>query len=152
MNNNHLWWAFLAFIALPTVYFTWVCVHSLQDYYAHTDMAQPIHIDWNYEQIGRGGTYAPVAHYTFQAQGKVIAGDTALSEPLFRDAWVADDVLNRLRSRSWKVWYQTSHPEHSTLDRRFPWKECFTAVALLGLFFYFLVLGQYMRKKLQQND
>lgn len=150
MYNSRLWWTFLTIIALPTLFFTWSSIHSLCDYYDHTEIAPPIHISWSYEQIGQNDTFAPMARYTFQVDGKEYSGETMLSEPLFRDEWVAEEVLNSLKNRTWKVWYQASHPEHSTLEKRFPAKELFSAIALIALLGYFTILGQQVRKKLKE--
>lgn len=150
MYSSRLWWIFLTMIAIPTLFFTWSSIHRLRDYYDRAEIAHPVHISWSYEQIGHHDTFAPIAHYTFQVNGKEYSGKTKLSEPLFRDEWIADEVLNSLKNRTWKVWYQASHPEHSTLERHFPAKDLFSAIALIILLGYFTILGQQVRKKLTE--
>lgn len=146
MHKNTAWLLFLAFLAISTTYFTATAVHALYDYYLQTHTIQPLKIEWSYQEVGTDA-YAPFATFTFPVDGTIVEGNTLLSQPLFRNEFAADEVLKELKEQPWKVWYSPSHPEHATIEKRFPIKESLSAVAVLGLFFYFVFLGFYVRRR-----
>jgi hypothetical protein len=86
--------------------------------------------------------FALRASYTFEYQGKVHHGKTTFSKPYHLNRLSAEKQIKILGLQSWPVWYQASHPEHSSIERVFPLKKCVYSLMALGIFFYFIYLRQ----------
>lgn len=143
MHKNPAWMIFLGFIGLTTLYFCASAAVSLYDYYYETQTAVPLSINWSYRKVSND-VYAPFASYTFQVKGGVIKGESFLAQPLFRNEWVADEILNSLKKDPHKIWYDPSHPHRSTMEKTFPIRDCVYALVLVILFGYFIGLGIYV--------
>jgi hypothetical protein len=84
--------------------------------------------------------FALRAYYTFEKQGKVYNGKTTFSKPYHLNRQSAEKQVKIFSIQSWPVWYQTRHPEHSSIERVFPLKKCIYSLMALGIFFYFVYL------------
>ncbi len=86
--------------------------------------------------------FALRASYSFEFQGKSYRGKTTFSKPYHLNHLSAEKQIKSYNSQIWPVWYQSSHPDHSSLDRVFPLKKCLYTLTALGIFFYFVYLKQ----------
>lgn len=81
--------------------------------------------------------------YSFLADNHERNGSTRLRE-VYRNEWAANEALKRELDPLHPVWYQNSNPDHSTLQKVFPLKECISTVVLWLLLIYFVWLGFYV--------
>lgn len=64
---------------------------------------------------------------------------------------MAEEDLEKFRSKEWTVWYDPAAPSYSALDKHFPWKETVSMIILWALFSYFIALSQYVNLKNPQR-
>ncbi len=84
--------------------------------------------------------FALKAHYTFEVQGKTHHGKTIFSKPYHLNRISAEKQIKIYTARQWPVWYQHSHPQHSSIEHLFPVKKCLYGLMVLGVFLYFVYL------------
>ena len=92
--------------------------------------------------------FALKAHYCFENQGKTYHGKTIFSKPYHLNRLSAEKQIKNYTAQQWPVWYQPSHPEHSSIERLFPFKKCFYSLMVLGVFLYFV----YLRHRYLSGD
>lgn len=145
ITQSRAWQIFIICMSLVTAYWTAAAVHQVNAYVHLTGQMQPDQITWTYQEVS-SDLYAPLATFTFTTEGKQIQGSTLLSRPRFRSASAAESVLQELKKQMWPVWYAPGRPEQATIERRFPLKDCLSALILLGLFVYFVLVRLYVRR------
>ncbi|HEY5235374.1 MAG TPA: hypothetical protein VIJ14_04275 [Rhabdochlamydiaceae bacterium] len=84
--------------------------------------------------------FAIKAYYTFEAHGKTHHGKTTFSKPYHLNGLSAEKQIKIYTAQPWPVWYQASHPNHSSVEHLFPFKKCLYSLMVLGVFFYFVYL------------
>ena len=87
-----------------------------------------------------------LAHYTYTANGLTHNGETEFYNQVYRNKWVAEDDLAAYPQKTWKVWYDPSHPERSTLQKNLPVKESLSTLLLLTILGYLIALGNYVNR------
>lgn len=150
MHKNRAWLAFLTFMLFSALYFCGIALWDLAIYRQQTHMAKPLSLRFNYQEVGKE-MYAPLVEYTFNEAGKIYEREESLRAPLARNEFAAQDMLEELKTKQWQIWYSPQAPNRATLQKHFPLKECLTAIALLGLLFYFLSLGFYVGGKAKKE-
>lgn len=90
-------------------------------------------------------SFAPHAVYTFLVDGKVYQGKTTWYKK-YLNQWTAEEAIHRLPEEL-HVWYDSSSPSFSSLEKFFPVKNFFYMVTLWLLVFYFWGLSRYIAKK-----
>lgn len=87
------------------------------------------------------------AKYQFNGpQNAPSEGESALSYPVFWNAWSAEQAIKEYHFKPWVVFYNSRDPRLSALQKNFPIKECVSAIVLWGVFLYFLWLDRYVAK------
>ena len=89
------------------------------------------------------GRYFLEAHYEFSRESKTYQGQTDFREETYINTWAAEQQILYNKNQTWKVWYQPKKFTHSSLQKKFPAKECGSAAVLVGLLIYFIFLGFY---------
>jgi hypothetical protein len=84
--------------------------------------------------------FAIEAYYSFETQGHSYPGKTTFSKPYHLNRLSAEKQIKIYTAQSWPVWYQSNHPEHSSIENLFPFKKCLYSLMVLGIFFYFVYL------------
>jgi hypothetical protein len=74
------------------------------------------------------------------------SGASVLTDEPFRNRWGAQEAITQYAAKEWRVWFDHKDPDYSSLQKKFPLKECVSAIFLWGLLLYFLWLGFYVAK------
>ena len=80
------------------------------------------------------------ASYTFLVEGQEWQGQSIFSKPYYLNLPSAKSALEQKSHESWSVWYNHRNPKTSSLERLFPYKNCFNALITLGVLGYFWIL------------
>lgn len=151
MHKNPVWLTLLTVLALIVLIFSGITVHRVLNYY-YLDASVPAErVDWSimelkkhsvFELVGLGEElFALKGDYAFTVADKPFLGSSTLDDPLFRNLYAAQQELAAVRTKPAKVWYNSSNPAYSSLQKKFPLKECLSASILFGLLLYFIWLG-----------
>lgn len=146
MHKNPIWLTFLVIIALIVAWYVGVAFYRMYDFYTLQATAPATITQWSAKEIATD-EFAPYAKYSFVVHEKHFEGETALKYPIFRNSWAVEQSIPQLESKKWTAWYSPSNPNHSSIQKKFPTKECVSAALLFGLLLYFVWLGFYVAKK-----
>ncbi len=145
MHQNNVWKGFLIFVALAALWFSVESLYKLYKYVRLDASTVSESIQWDIEEIGYD-RFAPHGNYTFVVDGKPFTGESLLQETTYRNGWVVQEWIAKHSLEPVKIWYSTSDPTHSALQKTFPTKECLSTALLWGLFLYFVGIGYYVGK------
>ena len=106
-----------------------------------TGTAQVLH--WDVHEIS-SSQFAIEAKYQFRIKENAYIDKTKFESPRFLNRFAAESHIAHRSDKSWKVWYSSSNPRYSSLEKIFPQKQCFQALLTLGVFAYFF----FVRKRL----
>lgn len=90
--------------------------------------------------------FAIKAYFSFENQGHTYQGKTTFSKPYHLNHLSAEKQIKIYTTKQWPVWYQESHPVHSSVERIFPFKKCLYSLMVLGIFLYFVHLTLSIKK------
>lgn len=144
MHKNVLWKAFLAAIFVTTLWFTIVAVYRYQDYKNLKEQVPVTEIQWKVIEES-SESFTLQAYYRYAIDDKFFKGSSPWKE-IYRNNWAAEQDIKEFSKIQWKVWIDPAHPDHSSLQKKFPLKECISSIVLWGIFLYFLILGFYVGK------
>lgn len=142
MHKNPYWLAFLGAIA---VIVAWYCITAIYKVYQYSTLAKQVkaeRIDWIVKELS-DDQYIVSAKYTFAVEGKIYHGETDFKDIIYMNAWAAEQAIPQLSSQIANVWMQPGKHSHSSLQKKFPSKECYYAGAMVILLLYFIGLGFY---------
>jgi hypothetical protein len=94
----------------------------------------------NWELIPKGSKYALEATFRYEYRGKSYNGRTVFGKPYQLNRQSAERQIQRMSGMSWTAWVDARHPQHSSLEKKFPLKESFYALCLLSILLYFVYL------------
>jgi len=137
---------FILIVFCVVLWFSGKAAVRLYSYYTLTAHASLSRMDWSIREIS-SDHYAVEAHYEFLANEAVEKGDVSFDEPPFRNTYAAEVGIKAYEAQNWTVWYNPNHPSNSSLQKKFPYKECISAALLWVLLFYFVWLGHYYATK-----
>lgn len=144
MHKNILWRAFIAFIFIATLWYTVIAVYRYHNYKSLNAQVDVTAIQWHaIEESPESFTIQANYRYTFN--GNTYTGSSAW-DSVYRNDWAAQEDIADFSKKRWKVWIDPGNPDHSSLQKKFPLKECISSVVLWGIFLYFLSLGFYVAK------
>lgn len=144
MRRNPLWLLFLAIIGLGTLGYTGYAGFKVWNYSRLDRQTAVQDIHWTVT-MHSDEAFIPHARYHFTVKGKIYEGQTLWKETYLNE-WTAQEAIKRIQEPI-TVWYDESSPEHSTLEKVFPFKESFSAVSLWIICLYFVCLDTYVRFK-----
>lgn len=145
MHNNFIWRAFLTLAFLVAVWFTIVAIYRYHNY--SSLQAQTLASEIQGQIIEESSeSYTLTATYRYEVGHQIFTGTSLWNDTNYRNQWAAEQDLKEFSARKWKVWYDPHHPEYSSLQKKFPLKECISSIVLWGLLLYFLGLGFYVGK------
>lgn len=145
MHKNRLWLIFLSIVAAVTLWYAAVAFYKVHQYCSLTQVTSARTEQWSVKEIGRD-EFAPYVHYSFMVNSVRYFGESLVFAPYFRNAWAVEEEIPKLAEKEWLVWYNPSNPYYSTLQKKFPVKECIFAGVLFTLLLYFVGLGYYVSK------
>ena len=140
LYRNPFWIFFLGLVAFCTLAYTSYTLFQLYNYQRFTRTVIPQQIDWSVLAMNEDN-FIPQAHYQFIFQGQVFKGHTLLKEH-YLNAWAAREAIDRLQQTSLLVWFDSTSPLTSTLERNFPIKTFLYTLLLWGLLIYLIWLNQ----------
>lgn len=143
MHKNPFWIALLLLFALITAWFSLEALYRLYEYAILSKESAAKVNEWSIREAGPE-SYKLAADYSFSVNEQTFDGTTIFNDWNYRNPWGAQAVLKEREARAWTAWYNPSNPHHSSLQKRFPLKECVSAGILWGLLLYFLWLGFYV--------
>lgn len=151
MHKNQIWLAFLAAIALITLWFSGMTGYELYNYLSLSSKVLPLEVNWSVTEKSTDH-YVLLASYKFKDKDVEYAGVTEIEHIPFKKANTAEQMIPQYMQKKWIVWYASFNPERSSILKFFPLKSCLYTAILWGLLFYFIWLGFYVgRFKSQTN-
>lgn len=145
MSKGYIWAAFLIVVGAIALWYSAVAGYRYYSYARLTAQTRPLAMDWRVVAVS-DEQYIPEASYTFQVGGELFSGQTAWHDQTYRNQWGAEESLPEF-SKQWRqVWYDSGNPHHSSLQKKFPFKECISAGILWALWLYFVWLGYYVSR------
>lgn len=145
MHRNRYW---LIFLAILTCIVTWYCGNTLYRIYRYSQLTQTTlaeEVHWVVIPLS-GDQYILKATYSYALQEKRYLGETSFNEDIFMNQWAAEQAIPKYAYRQWNVWFNPRYFSYSTLQKKFPTKECCSAAVLFLLLLYFVGLGFYVNK------
>ncbi len=100
-------------------------------------------IKWQVEQLNED-RWIIKADYRFKIKNKEYRGETLFKNDLYWNSWAAESALKVYSQKDWMVWYSSSNPQYSSLQKNFPLKECISTGILWIILIYFFGLGYYV--------
>ena len=146
MHQNRFWLAFLTVLTLIVLWYCGVAIYRTYEYIRLTAQTNAEVYEWAPKEIS-GDVFAAHAYYTFDVKGTQYKGEDVLPSPLYRNTWAIEQEIPKLSKEKRIVWFDPTNPLHSSLQKRFPLKECVSAIVLLGLLLYFVGLGFYVARR-----
>ena len=131
--------ALMVLFLLITLYFAGKAYTGLSAFFLAEEEAIADGVDWKVAE-GSWGRYYLEGDYHFKAEAKEFTGQTILKEPVFLNRQSAQDWIEKVRKIPQTVYYEQSNPERSTLERKIPMKEIFSASLLLVAMVYLALL------------
>jgi hypothetical protein len=145
MHKNLLWQAFLVVVLITTLVYSGIAAYRYFNYSRLTAFAQASTLKWNIQEL-TDEEFIIEGDYTFGVNNKTYRGKTSWPREPYRNDYAAEKAIEEFSSQNWKIWYDPSNPDHSSLQKKFPLKESISAAFLWALFLYFLWLGYYVNK------
>lgn len=145
MHSNLLYRGFLAAIFLTSLWYTGIAAYRYYTFSSLTAQTHPLSMQWTVHEVAEDDFYLEAA-YSFNVDNKSFNGKTAWPRLFYRNKWAAEKDAPHMEKQHQIIWFNPHNPNHSSLQKSFPIKECISAVFLWGLFLYFLWLGYYVTK------
>lgn len=145
MHRNPYWLIFLTLIALVVAWYCGTALYRVYRYSRLTAQAPASHFHWGTQALS-DNQYIIDATYEYTVDGINYPGETRFKDDIFMNNWAAEQSIPKYAYRKWNAWYQPGNFSHSTLQKTFPSKECYSAGAMLVLLLYFVGLGFYVTR------
>ena len=142
MHRNPLWLVFISIVILAGMGYTAYAVVKVWQYVRLDTKTISQEIQWTIVSL-KEDAFIPLAHYFFNVDGKNYKGQTRWQE-IYLNEWTAREAVSRLKQSPPPVWFDSSSPEISSLQKIFPIKECIYTALLWMLGSYFFFLGYYV--------
>lgn len=117
------------------------------------DHKAPVEIHkWSIQEIS-SSEFALKASYRFMAKDREWNGKTVFEKPYHFNRPSAEKALQKKREQHFVAWYSSSNPKHSSLEKHFPYKQCFHALVSLGVsvYLFFLQYTNFSRIASKKN-
>lgn len=139
----YIWKGLLLFLGVITLWFSWGTGKSLVEYSRLSHQTDAFIIDWKPLKIS-DENFTIEAKYTFILAEAQFFGKYTFDKQQFPNLWGVESTIKSLSSKKWKVWYNPSNFEQTSLQKFFPFKDCFYTFILASLLIYFFFLGRYI--------
>lgn len=108
------------------------------EYFSLNQQARAKITQW--EILNVKNRFAIKAEYEFTAKEKNYRGAQTLKPPYFLNEMAALNALKDAAKQTWDVWYKPSNPNHSIIEKGFPYGYLFRTLTCLGVLIYFFYL------------
>ena len=146
IHSNRYYIAFMLILALIVLGYTGTALWRWYGYIRLSQQTKAESVEWSVVERD-SSSFVMNGKYQFLVNGTQFQGDTDFSDDIYLNLWSAEQAKDRYQSKSWNVWFQPSNPHYSSLQKKFPLKECLSAVVMWGLLLYFFWLGIYVAQK-----
>lgn len=140
--QNPVWLSLLGLNFAAILWFGIPLSFHLYDYYALTETTKPSDLKWFVEKQG-SEDFRVGANYSYLVNTISYEGETIFNDMTFRNPSSADDQLKLKASQTHLVFYDPQNVNHSSLQKKFPTKECVSTAVLFLILLYFVLLGIY---------
>ncbi|NGX60706.1 MAG: hypothetical protein K940chlam9_00173 [Chlamydiae bacterium] len=150
MNKNAVWVSFVLLVSVTALWFVVKGGHAFYNY-VQLDVTTIAKVE-SFEVVELGTEqFALQVGYTYEYKGREYTGQNPLGSS-FPNPWAAQKALEkRGELEEIPIWISSKHPTRSVLEKHFPAKRVLSALVLLGLVIYFVVLGLYTGGKDGRN-
>jgi hypothetical protein len=142
MHKNTTWLALLVTLSLIVLWYSGKFLYLYYDYTVLSARTPAVAMQWSVEPH-TNEEYFLKADYVFKASDKEYKGESVLKDHGFWNNYAAQQAIGDYSKKKWGVWYNPRNPDHSSLQKNFPLKECVSAAIMWAIVFYFLWLGYY---------
>lgn len=150
MHKNPIWLTLLVITCLTTAWMTSKTYFSMRRYLALNESTIATKMEWSYETRS-DEEFVPEGHYYFQYNGKTYEGISLLRNTVLLNESAAEDAIQHLSKKQFKIWFNPTNPKESSLHKSFPLKECLSTAILWGILLYFIGLGYYVGNQLERK-
>lgn len=141
------WLIFLGLIASLTLGYTGFFLVKFYDYAILTKQVPSTSVQWSIHSHDED-VFSAQADYTYTFEGKQYEGRTQWDDgERYPNPYALEKLMNSLSTQDWQVWLNAWDPADSSLQKKFPTKECLSTVILWLVFAYFVMLGKYAKRK-----
>lgn len=142
MNKNPVLLSLLSLIFAAMLWYGIPAAYHLHEYYSLTKTTEPTDIKWFVDEIS-SEDFRVGATYSYIVDAATHQGETIFNDMTFRNPSTADDELKVKATKTQVVFYDPQNADHSSLQKKFPTKECVSTAVLFLIFLYFALLGIY---------
>ena len=149
MYRNPFWLFFLTLIGLITMGYTINTLMKIYDF-QRLDAQIPTELmEWSVIPL-TDEDFAIKANYLYLGKDSLYQGEDLWKEHYLSE-FAAKEKISKLSEEIAKVWIDPLTPGFSTLQKYFPFKECFSTLFLWTIWIYFFWLGHYVKAYKQAN-
>lgn len=145
MSRNPFWILFITFVILGVLGYTTHTFIKIWQYMRLDQQTETQYTQWSIRPVS-DESFIPFATYSFHIYDKTYQGQT-LWQKSYLNQWSAREAIDRLEKNPPLVWFDSSNPEISSLQKLFPLKESLYSLLLWILGIYFLGLGYYVNRR-----
>lgn len=146
MHRNPYWMLFMILFLLGILGYSTYAFYEVWQYMRLDKQVKAQSIQWSIITAS-DEAYIPNASYSFKMGGKDYKNYTRLNETYLNE-WAAQEAIDRLKQAPPLVWFDSSSPDISTLQKNFPLKASLYAILLWMLGLYFAGLGYYVNRRI----
>lgn len=145
MQRNPFWILFMGLIILGVLGYSTYTMIKVWHYVRFNQETVADKIQWTIIEVNEE-SFVPFAHYSFRVEGQPYDGQTRWADS-YLNQWTAQEAIARLEKHPPSVWFNSSDPTISSLQKIFPIKESLYSLILWILGIYFLGLGYYVNRR-----
>lgn len=142
--REKIWNIFLILLAAVAISYTSPLAYRLYLFFRMSQSVSPHEISWNVKKLS-DEKYVPEAQYSFTYNNEHYNGQFPFEEISYRNQWAAQKAMEDLKKQHQTIWFSSSSPHFSVLEKKIPLKQSIYSFTLIGIFVYFLFLRYYVK-------
>ncbi len=150
MQGKNIWLGIFTVSGVVVLWMLGSVLIKLQNYYALEDQATAMVDELTVKRLGQSD-FRLEAHYHFEVGGEIYQGRSVNKQVVFPNQFAAEKAAEGFSEQQTTVWYSKLSPKKSSLNRAFPYKECFHLILTLGVFAYFLWLRGFVSRSREED-
>ena len=136
----------ISITGLITLWFLGLASHGLFQYW-RLDAKTPVQeVHWSVQSLS-STHFGMEGEYAYEVNGRHYQGKTFFKTPVYLNAYAAEKDRPKWEGHTWEVWYQSRHPQNSSLQKLFPTKAIIHGAIALGIFLYFFFVKEILLRK-----
>lgn len=146
MHRNPFWMLFISLVILSILGYTTYTMIEIWQYMRFDKQVAAQSIQWSIIALS-DEAFIPNASYSYHIDGKTYQNQMRWKET-YRNEWASQEAIARLKQSPPLIWFDSSSPEISTLQKNFPLKTTLYALLLWVLGIYFAGLGYTVNRRI----